>query len=91
MQIEYDPAKRDATLLHRGLDMADCAEVFRGVLVTVEDVRQDYGETRFTTVGFLQNRMVVVIWTRRGPIRRIISLRKANAREQAQFGPSLRP
>ncbi|MDZ4312690.1 MAG: BrnT family toxin [Cypionkella sp.] len=90
MQIEYDPAKRDATLLHRGLDMADTAEVFLGMLVTVEDLRQDYGETRFTTVSFLQNRMVVVIWTRRGPVRRIISLRKANAREQAQFGPSLR-
>lgn len=71
--------------------MADTAEVFLGMLITVEDVRQDYGETRFTTEGFLQNRMVVVIWTRRGPIVRTISLRKANAREQAQFGPSLRP
>ena len=78
-------------LLHRGLDMAETAEVFAGDLVTVEDSRQDYGETRFTTVGFLQGRMVVVIWTRRGITRRIISLRKANAREQAHYLSSLRP
>ena len=89
MKIEYDPAKRDATLLHRGLDMADTAQVYAGDLVTVVDTRQDYGETRFTTVGFLNERMVVVIWTRRGTTRRIISLRKANAREQACYGPSL--
>jgi len=91
MQIEYDPAKRDATLLHRGLDMGDTAQVFEGAHLSFEDRRQDYGETRFITVGFLATRLVVVIWTQRGRSRRIISLRKANEREQAAYLPSLRP
>jgi uncharacterized DUF497 family protein len=91
MKIEFDPAKRNLTLLHRGLDMAELADVFSGEPVTLEDTRQDYGETRFITVGFLGPRMVVIVWTQRGEARRIISLRKANDREQALFGPSLRP
>ena len=53
--------------------------------MSVEDDRQDYGETRFITIGFLDRRMVVVVWTQRGRARRIISLRKANDREQALY------
>jgi uncharacterized protein len=31
--------------------------------------------------------MVVLTWTPRGEVRRIISMRKANEREQARFNP----
>ncbi len=89
MQIEYDPEKRDATLRVRGLDMADAAEAFTNVIVSFEDIRQDYDETRFITVGYMADRMVVLVWTWRYTARRIISLRKANAREQATFAPPL--
>jgi uncharacterized DUF497 family protein len=33
--------------------------------------------------------MVVLVWTPRGADRRVISLRKANDREQAAYGPRL--
>lgn len=33
----------------------------------------------------LDGRMVVMVWTLRGEARRIISLRKANEREQARY------
>ena len=85
MRIEYPPLKRDATLAERGLDMARAAEVFEGATLTVEDDRRDYGETRQITIGFLDNRMVVMVWTQRGTARRIISLRKANEREQKAY------
>ncbi|WP_236841697.1 BrnT family toxin [Bosea sp. PAMC 26642] len=52
---------------------------------TPEDVRTDYGEARFITAGLLQGRMVVIVWTPRGDKRRIISMRKANDREQARY------
>lgn len=91
MKIEYDPVKRAETLRHRGLDMADVAQVFAGPTKTDEDLRAEYGEKRFVTFGFLAGRMVVIAWTPRGSVRRIISLRKANEREQAGYGPSLRP
>ncbi|MBP9714652.1 MAG: BrnT family toxin [Sterolibacterium sp.] len=85
MQIEFDPGKRDRTLTERGLDFARADEVFAGVNVTVEDARLDYGEPRFTTVGVLDGRMIVMVWTPRGAARRIISMRKANEREIAKF------
>ncbi|MDZ4393740.1 BrnT family toxin [Cypionkella sp.] len=88
MQIEYDPAKRDATLLQRGLDMADAVEIFESEILTVEDDRIDYGEPRFLTVGYLRGRMMFVAWTPRGSTRRVISMRKANEREIAKLNPS---
>ena len=85
MDIEYPPIKRDATLAERGLDMARAAEIFDGPTMTVEDDREDYGEIRLITIGFLDGRMVVMVWTQRGEARRIISLRKANEREQKAY------
>ncbi|SKA27294.1 hypothetical protein SAMN02745126_04636 [Enhydrobacter aerosaccus] len=90
MEIEFDPVKRRATLQARDLDMADAGEVFEGPTLTVEDDRQDYGEARYITIGFLADRMVVLVWTPRGAARRIISMRKANDREQALYAPRFR-
>lgn len=90
MDIEFDEAKRLLTLSQRGLDMKDVAQVFEGLHMTMEDRRKDYGEARYNTVGYLDGRMVMFAWTRRSARLRIISLRKANAREQATYGPSLR-
>lgn len=89
MGVEFDPAKRRLTLEHRGLDLARAGEIFDGDVITVADEQTDYGEARFITVGRLNGRMVVVVWTPRGDARRIISLRKANEREQAAYGPRL--
>ncbi|MCY3745438.1 MAG: BrnT family toxin [Acidobacteria bacterium] len=87
MQIEFDGAKRRATIQARGLDMARAAEVFAGPTLTVEDDRQEYGESRFITIGFLDDVMVVLVWTSRGDASRIISMRKANERERRLYGP----
>ena len=89
MDIEFDPAKRAAVLETRGLDMAGAGEVFDGPHLTVADDRQDYGEDCYITVGLLAGRMVVLVWTPRRSARRIISLRKANEREQQAYGPRL--
>ena len=86
MKIEYDQTKCHLTLEKRGLDMDRACEVFEGVTLTVEDDREDYGEKRFITIGFLDERMIVLVWTPRGAVRRIISLRKANDREQKYYG-----
>ena len=85
MKFEFDTAKRDKTLLERGLDFGRAAEVFAGVHFTGQDTRLDYEEDRFITVGWLDARLVVLVWTPRGEARRIISMRKANDREKALF------
>ncbi|MCY4399783.1 MAG: BrnT family toxin [Gemmatimonadetes bacterium] len=87
MRIEFDEAKRAATLKARGLDMARASLVFAGATLAVEDDRQDYGEVRYITIGFLDEAMVVIVWTRRDTAHRIISMRKANERERRLYGP----
>lgn len=89
VKIEFDQAKRDKTLLERGLDFARSNEVFSSVTVTVGDTRNDYGEERFITVGMLDLRTVVLVWTPRGDVRRIISMRYANEREISKYSPAL--
>lgn len=69
--------------------MADAAIVLTGRNMTVVDDRRDYGETRYSTVGYLDGRMVFVIWTERNGVARIISMRHANARERKIYDPLL--
>jgi uncharacterized DUF497 family protein len=83
--VSFDPAKRDWTFANRGLAFEDAEVVFAGLVLTIEDVREDYGERRFQTVGFLEDRMVMVVWTPRGDDAHIISMRKCNDREQARY------
>jgi uncharacterized DUF497 family protein len=66
VKITFDPGKRQAALNDRGLNFADAEVVFAGRTITVQDTRRDYGEARFQTVGFLADRMVMVVWTPRG-------------------------
>ncbi len=85
MRITFDPAKRERALAERGLDFAVASEVFAGDHLTLEDDRRDYGERRFITIGRLAGRMVVLVWTPRGDARHVISMRKANEREQGRY------
>ena len=85
MKIEFDEAKRALTLQARGLDFADAAQVFATSDMTQPDRRADYGEARYISVGWLKNRVVVLAWTPRGEVRRIISMRYANERERTKF------
>lgn len=89
MRILFDPAKRDRTLVERGLDFADAEEVFAGTTVELDDLRADYGERRIICFGMLRGRMVVVGYTPRGADRHVFSMRKANDREQARIAPFL--
>jgi uncharacterized DUF497 family protein len=94
MRITFDPVKREWTLRQRGLDFVDATAVFAGPTFTFEDDRLDYPEVRFVTVGLLAGRMIVLVWTPDPSVvddesRRVISMRKANAREQRRLGQRL--
>lgn len=89
MALTFDPDKRDRTLADRGLDFAEAEGVLDGPRFEFIDERRDYGERRITTIGLLKERMVVLVWTLRGEDRHIISMRKANAREQARYAGQL--
>lgn len=82
MRITFDPPKRLKTLSERGIDFAiDAQKVFAGRFATSEDKRFDYGEKRYSTVGWIEGRMTLVICTPRGEAHHIISMRYVHARE----------
>ncbi|MCV6597162.1 MAG: BrnT family toxin [Mangrovicoccus sp.] len=85
MNMEWDETKRALTLSERGLDFADFAKVDWERAVTLEDTRQDYAETRYVTVAPILGRLCVVAWCYRGEAMRVISMRKANAREVKRY------
>ena len=87
MRITCDPLKRQRTLAERGLDMRRAKEVFAGVHFTRAEDRFNYGEPRFVTVGMLDSRLVVFVWTPRGSARRIISMRHCHEREAKRLRP----
>ncbi len=85
MRLIWDEEKRQATLRDRNIDFAWAAKVFSGAHSTFADTRNDYGELRYITVGFVDGRMHMLAWTRRDDAIRVISMRKANDRETARF------
>lgn len=85
MNITFDPEKRAKTLQERGLDFAEADRVFAEINHTIEDNRFAYPEPRSVTFGRLEGRMVVIVWTPTADGRRIISMRKANEREQKKL------
>ena len=89
MNLEFNKVKRDKTLHERGLDFARANEIFTGFHFTGQDKRESYEEHRFITIGHLDDRLIVLVWTPRGEVRRIISMRKANDREKAIYASQL--
>jgi uncharacterized DUF497 family protein len=87
--IEWDEAKRRVTLAERGLDFADVALIDWDTAVTLEDLRWPYAEPRFITFAPIHGRLCVVAWCWRGTATRVISLRKANAREEGRHAQAL--
>ena len=53
--------------------------------LTVIDYRYDYGETRYTTLAKIENRVYVVAFTLRLSNIRLISARKANKKEVKRY------
>jgi len=82
MELEWDEAKRQRNIRERGIDFADAARFEMQDSFTEQDLRFDYGEPRFVSTGYLDGRLHVLCWTTRAGKVRVISLRKANAREQ---------
>jgi hypothetical protein len=65
------------------LDFADAEQVLSAACITFVDDRFEYGEERLITLGLLAGRALVIAHAPRGDdITRIISMRKANRREQ---------
>jgi uncharacterized protein len=85
MEFTWSGTKRAANLKAHGLDFVDAPRVFEGATYTFEDDRFSYGEQRFVTLGLLAGIPVSVVHTETEHEIRIISFRKATAREASIY------
>ena len=91
MLFEWDQEKSERNRRDRGLDFADAALIFDGPTQTAIDERQDYGEERIIAIGVVDGIILVVVYTDRGDVRRIISARHANKRERELWHSFVNP
>lgn len=82
---DWDEKKRRSNFAKHGVDFAAVADFDWDEAFVEPDVRQDYGEVRQRATGPIGERLCVLVYTRRAGRMRIISLRKANAREVARW------
>ena len=80
MPYEWDESKRIDTLVTRGVDFTDIHYFDWNTALTRRSYRND--EERRASLGMIGDRLHHVVWTQRGENTRIISLRKANVREE---------
>lgn len=87
MKFEWDEKKNQNNILKQGLDFEDCKEMFNnGTLRQSVDNRKNYDEIRYTAYGYINGRLMNVVFTERKPNSiRIISFRKANTREIEKY------
>ena len=85
MRIIYDPAKRDAILEERNLDIAQAGQVFAGFHLTRSDDKHSEAESRSISVGMLDEEVVILVWTTREEGRRIVTMWKANEKERSAY------
>ena len=89
MDFEWDADKAALNLRKHGVSFEDAARVFLDPnRIETFDGRDAYGEDRWKTVGLVEPALLAVVYTVRGEDRdviRLISARKADAHERAQY------
>ncbi|MCK0506598.1 BrnT family toxin [Aromatoleum anaerobium] len=85
MEITFDPAKDAANIAKHGVPLSLATELDWESLWAKPDERRNYGEPRMIGYAIAGERLFCVVYTDRGEVRRVISLRKANPREVKRY------
>lgn len=85
MEIAYDPYKSIANIDKHGVSLVEAANIEWTDALTWKDDRYNYGEARMCAIAYIGERLHYVVFVDRAEVRRIISLRKANLREEKRY------
>ncbi|MDP1641652.1 MAG: BrnT family toxin [Phenylobacterium sp.] len=85
MDISFDPEKSARNEAERGLPFSMAEEFIWDTALVATDERFDYGEDRWIALGFIGARLFVLVFTETKDGIRVISFRKANAREAKRY------
>ena len=88
MEISFDPAKNEKNIHERGLSFERAVEFDFQRAIFLVDSRYNYEEIRYIAVGYLERRLHILCFTETPTGIRVISFRKANAREAKKYEKS---
>jgi hypothetical protein len=86
MELEFDAAKDALNRRRHGVALVFGARVIRFAVTDRLDDRIDYGEERRTAYARIDGHFYACTYTIRGTAYRIISVRRANRREERRYG-----
>ena len=86
MKLSFDPAKSERNRRERNLPFERVYEFDFETAEFYVDERFDYPEPRFIGVGYLDDRLHVLVFAELEDCLRVVSFRKANEREAEKFG-----
>ena len=81
MLYEFDTNKDFSNRAKHGVSFAEVEAFEWDSALVRQDMRKTYSEPRFQALGYLNERLYVMVFCFRGDTVRVISLRKANLRE----------
>jgi hypothetical protein len=85
VEITFDPRKSERNLRERGLGFEMVADFdLRSAIFTI-DTRKNYGEVRVRALGLIGDTLYALVFTMRGRVFRVISLRKASRKERNRY------
>ena len=87
MKFEWHPPKAERNLAYHGVSFEEAATVFDDPLTDIQlDLLHSIGEARFLALGTSSaGRLLVVVFTERPGVIRIISAREATPRERRGY------
>jgi len=85
MKLDYDEAKNACNIVERQLSFERVRGFDFDNAVITQDVRKSYPETRYVALGMLDDHVHVLCFTPIAGGVRVISFRKANAREVKRY------
>jgi uncharacterized DUF497 family protein len=83
VSFDWDEEKNILNRAKHGIDFDDAMEVFYGPIVSRRSDRNN--EERWIAVGYSENRLIAVVFTRRADSIRIISARRARKNEEREY------
>jgi len=81
--FEWDDQKRGLNIAKHGIDFDSAIEVFYGPIILRRSDRNN--EERWTALGYSDDRLILVVFTRRADVIRIISARRARKNEESEY------
>jgi len=85
MDFEWDEAKRQSNIEKHQVDLLEAVLIFESWVQTEKDDRFDYGETRFRSIGFVDDDCYVLIHAERAGRTRLISAWKGGRRDRRKY------